>query len=176
LAKSKLIEGSIPNVSKSGYAKHAVQNFENMSFTKSLFKNLEMIGQVDCKFIAVLEKTKKLILLFDQHAVHERVRLEQLCESRHRSLFVKQKIFTSFSTGYKSASMKLDQDVTIFLPHKDVSLLKRQKTHLNSLGLVVSLFTNGVTVSEVPLCLYNKSKKGVGHNRYRLSQSLSCCF
>jgi DNA mismatch repair ATPase MutL len=83
LAKSKLIEGSIPNVSKSGYAKHAVQNFENMSFTKSLFKNLEMIGQVDCKFIAVLEKTKKLILLFDQHAVHERVRLEQLCESRH---------------------------------------------------------------------------------------------
>jgi hypothetical protein len=72
--------------------------------------------------------------------------------------------------------MKLDQDVTIFLPHKDVSLLKRQKTHLNSLGLVVSLFTNGVTVFEVPLCLYNKSKKGVGHNRYRLSQSLSCCF
>lgn len=52
-----------------------------MSFTKNLFMNLEVIGQVDKKFIATLDKTKNLILLFDQHAVHERVRLEELSQS-----------------------------------------------------------------------------------------------
>ncbi|RZC27690.1 uncharacterized protein BDFB_000738 [Asbolus verrucosus] len=78
MEKSKLIENAVPNVSRSALAKREI--FENMSFTKEVFKNLDVIGQVDHKFIAVLERTKNLILLFDQHAVHERVRLEQLLE------------------------------------------------------------------------------------------------
>ncbi|KAJ3648441.1 hypothetical protein Zmor_020245 [Zophobas morio] len=139
LEKSKLIENSIPNITKC--ARH--RGFENMSFTKSIFKNLEVIGQVDNKFIAALEKTKNLVLLFDQHAVHERVRLEELSES------------------YKSTSTKLDQQITIFLPQNELTLLKRQKVNISALGLGLDFFTHGITISEVPLCVYNKSKKGV---------------
>ncbi|XP_044263652.1 DNA mismatch repair protein MLH3-like isoform X2 [Tribolium madens] len=138
LEKSKMIEGEIPNA----FSKH-VKDFENISFTKDLFKNIEIIGQVDCKFIAVWEKTRNLIVLFDQHAVHERVRLEELSE------------------GYKNASTKLDQDITLFLQKNDLTLLRRQKMSLRSLGLVLDFFTNGLTIYKVPLCLYNKSKKGV---------------
>lgn len=81
LEKSKLIEGEIPNA----YTKY-VKDFENISFTKKLFKNVEVIGQVDCKFIAVLEKSRNLIVLFDQHAVHERVRLEELSEGKMQNI------------------------------------------------------------------------------------------
>ncbi|EFA06563.2 hypothetical protein TcasGA2_TC009474 [Tribolium castaneum] len=136
--KSRLIESEVPNA----YNRH-VKDFENISFTKDLFKNVDIIGQVDCKFLAVWERTRNLVVLFDQHAVHERVRLEELSE------------------GYKNASTKLDQDITIFLPQSDLTLLKRQKTNLKSLGLVLEFFTNGLTIYQVPLCLYNKSKKGV---------------
>ncbi|GIX85255.1 DNA mismatch repair protein Mlh3 [Caerostris extrusa] len=54
-------------------------------FTQNSLNNLKVIGQVDCKFIACIIqdfcenfKDKNLLVLFDQHAVHERVRLEEL--------------------------------------------------------------------------------------------------
>lgn len=51
-----------------------------ISFDKTIFNNMTVIGQVDKKFIAVIEERKQLIILFDQHAVHERIRLEELLE------------------------------------------------------------------------------------------------
>lgn len=54
------------------------KHIESMSFSKDIFKNLEIIGQVDRKFIVAFDTSKDLVLLFDQHAVHERVRLEEL--------------------------------------------------------------------------------------------------
>ncbi len=56
-------------------------------FDKSMFGSLEVVGQVDRKFIAAKIKVKEtddnedeLLILFDQHAVHERIRLESLIE------------------------------------------------------------------------------------------------
>ena len=52
-----------------------------------LFDKIRVLGQVDKKFIAVMAKdlnisnvttTQDILLLFDQHAVHERIRLEKL--------------------------------------------------------------------------------------------------
>lgn len=52
-----------------------------------LFDKIRVLGQVDKKFIAVTAKSLNtssditghdILLLFDQHAVHERIRLENL--------------------------------------------------------------------------------------------------
>lgn len=57
---------------------------------------LQVLGQLDKKFIAceitytssdpTLHKVSEIIVLFDQHAVHERVRLETLTEENYETL------------------------------------------------------------------------------------------
>ncbi|KRZ87257.1 DNA mismatch repair protein Mlh3 [Trichinella sp. T8] len=62
-----------------------VKSFEEIKICKETMKNISVIGQYDCKFVicrATVESKQNdrtgLLLLFDQHAVSERVRLEQL--------------------------------------------------------------------------------------------------
>jgi len=65
----------------------------HVNFKHDLFDKLTLVGQVDKKFIAMsMNKNldpsadnpdKELLLLFDQHAVHERVRIEQLLEEHY---------------------------------------------------------------------------------------------
>ncbi|KRX73575.1 DNA mismatch repair protein Mlh3, partial [Trichinella sp. T6] len=62
-----------------------VKSFEEIKICKETMKSISVIGQYDCKFVicrATVESKQNdrtgLLLLFDQHAVSERVRLEQL--------------------------------------------------------------------------------------------------
>ncbi|KRX17198.1 DNA mismatch repair protein Mlh3 [Trichinella nelsoni] len=62
-----------------------VKSFEEIKICKETIKNISVIAQYDCKFVicrATVESKQNdrtaLLLLFDQHAVSERVRLEQL--------------------------------------------------------------------------------------------------
>lgn len=77
--KEKLnsMENCIPTAVHS--KKHSDLNYP-ISFDKTFLSKVTVIGQVDKKFIAALEETKHLLVLFDQHAVHERIRLEELLE------------------------------------------------------------------------------------------------
>ncbi|KAJ8925945.1 hypothetical protein NQ315_009797 [Exocentrus adspersus] len=110
-----------------------------MVFDKLLFDNFKVIGQVDKKFIAVVETTKRLLVLFDQHAVHERVRLEELLKS------------------YTNATVPVyGSRFMIFLQQNDVCLLRRNEEYLKFIGLHVVFFQDGVTVEKIPLCMYNK--------------------
>lgn len=43
---------------------------------------MKVIGQVDSKFIAVLLHPKQHLVLFDQHAADERVRVENLFKGK----------------------------------------------------------------------------------------------
>ena len=59
---------------------------ESLNLSKPDLENVTVIGQIDKKFIAV--KTRKnQLLLFDQHAAHERVRLETLLLSKYLLIF-----------------------------------------------------------------------------------------
>ena len=63
-------------------------------FNRSMFRGLSVIGQVDKKFIAATmpydgeggsacgRNRSLLLVLFDQHAVHERIRLETLIKGQ----------------------------------------------------------------------------------------------
>ncbi|XP_076802170.1 uncharacterized protein LOC143446431 isoform X3 [Clavelina lepadiformis] len=60
--------------------KKFMKNEIELKLPKEMFQSLQVIGQVDNKFIACHAKSsspsQRLLLLFDQHAVHERIRLE----------------------------------------------------------------------------------------------------
>lgn len=51
-------------------------------FERSMFQDIAVLGQVDFKFIAttVRRDQKDTLVFFDQHAVHERIRLEALIQ------------------------------------------------------------------------------------------------
>ena len=59
-------------------------------FKRSMFRGLSVVGQVDKKFIAATmldeggdgSRRGSLLVLFDQHAVHERIRLETLIKGQ----------------------------------------------------------------------------------------------
>ena len=65
--------------------KHLARNLkEPFTFKREMFKNIKVLGQADKKFIACKTRfaegksTEDCLVLFDQHAVHERIRLETL--------------------------------------------------------------------------------------------------
>lgn len=121
LENSKMFEAQIPNVNKSGLSKHCAHIFEGMSFTKKLFENIEVIGQIDLKFIASVERSKNLLILFDQHAVHERVRLEMLNEGN---------IYNLFNSNYPNQYNSL-QERFCFIGSNDNNFLTARKLGLN---------------------------------------------
>lgn len=47
-------------------------------FSKNMFPNLEIVGQLDKKFLVVIEQSSNDLVLFDQHAVDERIKVEKL--------------------------------------------------------------------------------------------------
>ena len=59
-------------------------------FKRSMLRGLSVVGQVDKKFIAATmphevgdrSRSGNLLVLFDQHAVHERIRLETLIKGQ----------------------------------------------------------------------------------------------
>jgi len=90
-----------------------------LRFRSNIFRKMRVLGQVDSKFIAVMARNintsimeetkseKSMLLLFDQHAVHERIRLENLTNDN----FPEQKyiISSKLKTPIDVSSLFLDQ-------------------------------------------------------------------
>lgn len=157
-----MMENIIPNISTIGCKQNHLKDV--ISFDKEYLKNVLVIGQVDKKFIAVIKETDNLLLLFDQHAVHERIRLEKLLKGTENPF----KIIISESefviSEYKNSKCPCKEVIMLFISQNDLSLLKKHKKYWNSLGLSMEFFGNGVNVTEIPTCLYNKFKENVCKN------------
>ncbi|XP_040566917.1 uncharacterized protein [Lepeophtheirus salmonis] len=79
----KSIEDNIlSTVSKPDGGGRTVNAVENMKFDKSVFQNLKVLYQLDNKVIVTLLNDEVVVLL-DQHAVHERIRLEKLIKDNY---------------------------------------------------------------------------------------------
>ncbi|XP_030759507.1 uncharacterized protein LOC115884922 isoform X2 [Sitophilus oryzae] len=132
--KAKTIENGIMTLQNSAFKKWK----NEINFKQEMLSDLEILGQADKKFIVAVHKTDKLLVLFDQHAVHERIRLESILKE------------------YKGKKSKCKENLTFFLPRNDLSLLKKHTSYLSSLGLDVRFFTDGLSLLNIPLCIQEK--------------------
>ncbi|KAH1001126.1 hypothetical protein HUJ04_013377 [Dendroctonus ponderosae] len=130
--KCKRHEECIPRVASMKAQRNKV------SFSRGMFESLEVVGQLDQKFLVVHETSENLLVLFDQHAVDERIRVER------------------FLKEYRGLKATHKEKLTIFLPHNDLALLQRHSDYLDSMGLGVEFFTNGLHITHIPVCIQEK--------------------
>ncbi|XP_077394146.1 DNA mismatch repair protein Mlh3 isoform X2 [Festucalex cinctus] len=137
-------------------------------FSKAMIRSMKVINQVDNKFLACLinttddaESEGNLLVLLDQHAAHERVRLENL-------------IADSFEEDPNAPGERRLCSSTILPPlhicvtEEEQRLLRSCQLHLRRLGLEVT-FTQGhddqVLVGKVPVCFVEKENNELRRKR-----------
>ncbi|XP_013391673.1 uncharacterized protein LOC106159817 [Lingula anatina] len=82
----KSSDQSIPNLNVFGTQSAGIYPFK---FTKDMFNRIEVVQQIDNKFIACMVSLNQecsvpnLLVVIDQHAAHERVRLEDLVKENY---------------------------------------------------------------------------------------------
>ncbi|XP_019875543.2 DNA mismatch repair protein MutL [Aethina tumida] len=134
--KAKLFEDDIPTADA---IPKSLRSANGKTFQKDVFKFLQVIGQIDKKFIAAIDTRDKLLIIFDQHAAHERLRLEYLEEN------------------YRGVKVEC-ATTTIFIRQCEIKLLRDNQPFLDSVGLSMEFLTNCVIIKMIPLCVYNNSK------------------
>ena len=90
--------------------------------SKSIFANLKVVRQVDCKFIIVTDGL--VIYCLDQHAVDERIKLEEM--ERH--------IFGIDGTKRNISSRKLPSRIPVQLSYDDLQVLTVYESSIKSWG------------------------------------------
>ncbi|XP_077319766.1 DNA mismatch repair protein Mlh3 isoform X1 [Lithobates pipiens] len=145
-------------------------------FTKEMIHSMEVLQQVDNKFIACLVDTKteraeksggNLLVLVDQHAAHERVRLEQLIADSYepRSEDGARKLKVSM------VNPPLELDIT----EEQSRLLRIRAGALQWVGLSLSFPDNcssRVLVSEIPQCFVDKKVSETQRRRAMMARKM----
>ncbi|XP_010190167.1 PREDICTED: DNA mismatch repair protein Mlh3 [Mesitornis unicolor] len=146
-------------------------------FTKDMVHSMQVLQQVDNKFIACLINTRNemdkeadgnLLILVDQHAAHERIRLEQLIADSYEKEAVacgKKKLLSS------SISPPLEIEVT----EEQRRFLRCCYKNLEDLGLELSFpETNSslILVRKVPLCFIEREANELRRKRQPVTKSI----
>ncbi|XP_059675564.1 DNA mismatch repair protein Mlh3 [Gavia stellata] len=146
-------------------------------FTKDMVHSMQVLQQVDNKFIACLINTRNemdkkadgnLLILVDQHAAHERIRLEQLIADSYEKEAAacdKKKLLSS------SISPPLEIEVT----EEQRRLLRCCYKNLEDLGLELSFpETNSslILVRKVPLCFIEREANELRRKRQPVTKSI----
>ncbi|XP_063765490.1 DNA mismatch repair protein Mlh3 [Eleginops maclovinus] len=142
-------------------------------FSKAMIHSMKVIHQVDKKFLACLINTRdeepaamtetegNLLVLVDQHAAHERVRLENLVADSYEE--------DPDSPGEKRlCSSTILPPLEISVTEEELRLLRSCQGHLRSLGLDVKFSQAAepqVFVGKVPLCFMEKESNEVRRGR-----------
>ncbi|ELT91309.1 hypothetical protein CAPTEDRAFT_223782 [Capitella teleta] len=126
----------------------------NHSFTKDMLKSIEVINQVDGKFILCLMDTEnqqgKCIVIIDQHAAHERVRLEQLIEDAHENN----------SDGTKCLKcMAVSPALVVPLTQHAIRVLSAYPKQLKRIGVECTFDPSDlVVVTGIPACVQSRDE------------------
>jgi len=132
---------------------------QRVKFDHHLFDRLTFVGQVDKKFIAVTSAvsttsppTDQLLLLFDQHAVHERIRLEKLLKEH----FPNQEIVQSTETSA----------LTITFNPSDIRIIGSFKDNFFVFGLEIDCDDEDtVVITRVPTCFVMREENELRYFR-----------
>ncbi|XP_062351125.1 DNA mismatch repair protein Mlh3 isoform X1 [Cinclus cinclus] len=146
-------------------------------FTKDMVQSMQVLQQVDNKFIACLINTRNgmdkkadgnLLVLVDQHAAHERIRLEQLIADSYEKEAAasgKKKILSS------SISPPLEIEVT----EEQRRFLRCCYKNLEDLGLELSFPETSnslILVRKVPMCIIEREANELRRKRQPITKSI----
>uniref|UniRef100_UPI0037E87E49 DNA mismatch repair protein Mlh3-like isoform X2 n=1 Tax=Semicossyphus pulcher TaxID=241346 RepID=UPI0037E87E49 len=142
-------------------------------FSKDMIHSMKVIHQVDKKFLACLINTREnepttlaetdgnLLVLVDQHAAHERVRLENLVADSYED--------DPDAPGERRlCSSNILPPLEISVTEEDLRLLRSCQPHLRTLGLEVTFSEAAdphVLVGKVPLCFIEKESNELRRGR-----------
>ncbi|XP_060614362.2 DNA mismatch repair protein Mlh3 isoform X1 [Anolis sagrei] len=168
------------NVS-SGEADNLIVKIHNIMypyrFTKKMIDSMQVLNQVDNKFIACLINTDEhkeaalhgnLLVLVDQHAAHERVRLEQLITDSYEKqseTLGRKKLLASTVCPPMEIEITEDQRRLLRCCHKS----------LEDLGLELLFPENQpsqILVGKVPLCFVEREANELRRGRQTVAKSI----
>ncbi|XP_077675272.1 DNA mismatch repair protein Mlh3 isoform X2 [Eretmochelys imbricata] len=146
-------------------------------FTKEMINSMQVLHQVDNKFIACLINTRSevnanadgnLLVLVDQHAAHERIRLEQLIADSYE----KQR---EESGKKKLLSSTICPPLEIEVTEEQRRLLRCCHKSLEEVGLELSFPENNssqILVGKVPLCFMEREANELRRKRQPVAKSI----
>ncbi|XP_054423218.1 DNA mismatch repair protein Mlh3 isoform X1 [Pteronotus mesoamericanus] len=147
-------------------------------FTKDMIHSMQVLQQVDKKFIACLMSTKteengeaggNLLVLVDQHAAHERVRLEQLIIDSY------EKQQPPGSGRKKLLASTVSPPLEITVTEEQRRLLRCYHKNLEDLGLGIIFPDTSdslVLVGKVPLCFVEREANELRRGRPTVTKSI----
>ncbi|XP_036119070.1 DNA mismatch repair protein Mlh3 isoform X1 [Molossus molossus] len=147
-------------------------------FTKDMIHSMQVLQQVDNKFIACLMSTKteengeaggNLLVLVDQHAAHERVRLEQLIIDSYE----KQQSHGSGRKKLLSSTVSPPLEITV--TEEQRRLLRCYQKNLEDLGLGIIFPDTSdslVLVGKVPLCFIEREANELRRGRSTVTKTI----
>lgn len=139
--------------------------FRQNQLTKQLLKDVKLIGQLDRKFILGLTEGDSFLLIFDQHAVHERIRLEELLEGvslsgkfniYDDSFFLEYTEVTPGGHVQLKSTTRCKRPITIKLEQSQLQILENFKDAFEKLGLKFQCFPDHLKILCLPSCLNKK--------------------
>ncbi|XP_078419513.1 DNA mismatch repair protein Mlh3 [Cetorhinus maximus] len=146
-------------------------------FTKDMIGSMQVLNQVDNKFIACLINTRvnkeattggNLLVLVDQHAAHERVRLEQLISDCYEMV--------PETAGHrKLCTSTVCPPMEISCTQDEARLLRLYRKQLEAAGVQVEFRdaeSPGILVKKVPACFIEKEANEIRRGRQPVTQTI----